>query len=69
MHLKFVLKARLVLGGEELEKLISSLDREKVWIMAYGADQMMQNAREAWDLALRLEVNYSDRLHIRLRRS
>ena len=70
VHLKFVLgKPDWCWGGEELEKLVSSLDREKVWIMAYGADQRMQNAREAWDLALRLEVNYSDRLHIRLRRS
>ncbi len=35
--------------------------------MAYGTDQDMHGAREAWDLALRLGVNYSDRLHIRLK--
>ena len=37
--------------------------------MPYGADQGMQNASEAWDLALKLGTNYSDRLHIRLKRS
>jgi len=35
--------------------------------MAYGAEQGMKNAIDAWNLALRLGVNYSDRLHIRLR--
>jgi hypothetical protein len=51
-----------------LEGMVSNLDKERVWIMAYGTDQDMQGAREAWDLALRLGVNYSDRLHIRLKR-
>ena len=36
--------------------------------MAYGTDQDMPEARAAWDLALRLGINYSDRLHIRLKR-
>jgi len=34
--------------------------------MAYGTDMDMQGAREAWDLAMQMGVNYSDRLHIRL---
>ena len=70
VHLKFVLGKRdWCWKAEELTELIPTLDRERIWIMAYGADQGMQNAPEAWDLALRLEANYSDRLHIRLRRS
>lgn len=70
VHLKFVLgKPDWCWSAEELKDTIPILDRERVWIMAYGADQGMQNAREAWDLALELEANYSDRLHIRLKRS
>jgi hypothetical protein len=49
-------------------ELVSGLNRERVWIMAYGTDQDMRGARVASDLALNLGVNYSDRLHIRLRR-
>ncbi len=68
VHLKFVLgKAAWCWTSERLEELVSNLNKERVWIMAYGTDQDMQGAREAWDLALRLGVNYSDRLHIRLR--
>ena len=70
VHLKFVLgKPDWCWRAEELKDLIPTLDRERAWIMAYGADQGMQNAKEAWDLALELEANYSDRLHIRLKRS
>jgi organic radical activating enzyme len=69
VHLKFVLgKAPWCWTSEILEDLVPALVKEKVWIMAYGTDQDMQGAREAWDLALRLGVNYSDRLHIRLKR-
>ena len=69
VHLKFVLgKAAWCWTSELLKELVSNLDKERVWIMPYGTDQGMQGAREAWDLALRLGVNYSDRLHIRLRR-
>lgn len=68
VHLKFVLgKADWCWTSELLEELVSNLVKERVWIMAYGTDQDMQGAREAWDLALRLGVNYSDRLHVRLR--
>ena len=70
VHLKFVLgKPDWCWNEEELADIIPILDRERVWIMAYGADQGMQNASEAWDLALKLGTNYSDRLHIRLKRS
>jgi 7-carboxy-7-deazaguanine synthase len=69
VHLKFVI------GDEswcwppaQLERIMQSLPRERVWIMAFGTDPEMSKAREAWDLAFRLGVNYSDRLHIRLRR-
>ncbi|MCX6672374.1 MAG: 7-carboxy-7-deazaguanine synthase QueE [Methanothrix sp.] len=69
VHLKFVLgKAPWCWTFELLEQLVPALAKERVWIMAYGTDQDMQGAREAWDLALRLDVNYSDRLHIRLKR-
>jgi len=70
VHLKFVLgKPDWCWNEEELADIIPILDRERVWIMPYGADQGMKNANEAWDLALKLGTNYSDRLHIRLKRS
>ena len=69
VHLKFVLgKAPWCWTSALLEDLVPSLAKERVWVMAYGTDQDMQGARVAWDLALHLGVNYSDRLHIRLRR-
>jgi 7-carboxy-7-deazaguanine synthase len=69
VHLKFVLgKAPWCWTPEHLEPLLPALDKDRVWIMAYGTDQEMQGAREAWDLARRLSVNYSDRLHIRLKK-
>ncbi len=68
-HLKFVLgKPHWCWTSEQLAEMITRLNRERVWIMPYGTDQDMQGAREAWDLALLLGVNYSDRLHIRVRR-
>ncbi len=70
VHLKFVLgKEPWCWTAQHLTETISSrLAKERVWIMAYGAEQSMDGAKEAWDLALGLEVNYSDRLHIRLMR-
>jgi 7-carboxy-7-deazaguanine synthase len=69
IHLKFVIgKAPWCWTSELLEELVPLLAKERVWIMAYGTDQDMRGARIAWDLALRLGVNYSDRLHIRLTR-
>lgn len=68
VHLKFVLGEQDWCWSEqELSMLIPSFDRERVWIMAYGANPGMPEARKAWDLALMLGVNYSDRLHIRLK--
>jgi organic radical activating enzyme len=69
IHLKFVIgKAPWCWTSELLKELVPTLIKDRVWIMAYGTDQDMQGARIAWDLALRLGVNYSDRLHIRLKR-
>jgi 7-carboxy-7-deazaguanine synthase len=69
VHLKFVLgKAPWCWTSELLEQIVPALEKERTWIMAYGTDQDMPEAREAWDLALHLGVNYSDRLHIRLMR-
>jgi len=69
VHLKFVLgKAPWCWTSELLEDLVPVLVKDRVWIMAYGTDQDMQGAREAWDLAMLLGVNYSDRLHIRLKK-
>ena len=68
-HIKFVLgKAPWCWTPEHLNDTIPVLEKERTWIMAYGTDQNMPEARTAWDLALSLGVNYSDRLHIRLRR-
>jgi 7-carboxy-7-deazaguanine synthase len=69
VHLKFVIgNASWCWSSLQLERIMQSLPKERVWIMAFGIDPEMSSAREAWDLALRLGVNYSDRLHIRLRR-
>jgi len=69
VHLKFVVgPASWCWSAEVLEEMVASLPRDRVWIMPFGADPEMKDARRAWDLALRLGVNYSDRLHIRLGR-
>ena len=41
--------------------------RQKVWLMPEGATpaKLEQFGRKAWNLAIKLGVNYSDRLHIR----
>jgi 7-carboxy-7-deazaguanine synthase len=68
-HLKFVIGPKeWCWPREALERLIPSLPRERVWIMPFGADKELKEAENAWDLALQMGVNYSDRLHIRLRR-
>lgn len=69
VHIKFVLgKAPWCWTPELLRDIAPALKSERTWIMAYGTDQNMPEAKDAWDLALRLGVNYSDRLHIRLKR-
>lgn len=69
VHLKFVLgKAPWCWTSELLHDVVPTLEKERTWIMAYGTDQDMPEARAAWDLALSLGINYSDRLHIRLKR-
>ncbi len=69
VHLKFILgKAHWCWTSELLADIIPALEKERTWIMAYGTDQNMPQARAAWDLALSLGINYSDRLHIRLLR-
>ncbi len=69
VHFKFVIGAPAWCWPPELlQQRIPTLPKERVWIMAFGTDVMMRGAREAWDLALHCGVNYSDRLHIRLRR-
>jgi len=69
VHLKFVLgKAPWCWTSELLHDIVPALEKERIWIMSYGTDQNMPEARSAWDLALNLGINYSDRLHIRLKR-
>ncbi len=69
VHLKFVLgNAPWCWTSELLRDIVPALEKERTWIMAYGTDQGMPQARTAWDLALNLGINYSDRLHIRLLR-
>lgn len=69
VHFKFVIgKEHWCWSPSQLEELICMLPRTRVWIMAFGTDQTLLQAKEAWDFALRLQVNYSDRLHIRLKK-
>jgi len=69
VHFKFVIgKAPWCWRSQQLEEHLCALPKERVWIMAFGTDPDLPEAQEAWSLALRLGANYSDRLHIRLRR-
>ncbi|NMC10288.1 MAG: 7-carboxy-7-deazaguanine synthase QueE [Methanothrix sp.] len=69
VHFKFVVgKAPWCWTSRQLRKHVCALPKERVWIMAFGTDPDLPEAHEAWNLALQLGVNYSDRLHIRLRR-
>jgi 7-carboxy-7-deazaguanine synthase len=69
VHIKFVMGPRSWCWSEDkLSKIVPTLPRDRVWIMPFGTDPEMKDARKAWDLALQLGVNYSDRLHIRVRR-
>lgn len=67
VHFKFVAGPAPWCWTEELlSALLPSIPRRRVWIMPFGGNQELCYAGEAWDIALRLGVNYSDRLHIRL---
>ncbi len=69
VHFKFVLgKAEWCWPVEALEKQINLLPKERTWIMPLGNDPDLSLAKDSWDFALRLGINYSDRLHIRIRR-
>lgn len=69
VHLKFVIgSAPWCWPSGILQEMIPSLPRKRVWIMAFGADPEMRGSRAAWDLALGLGCNYSDRLHLRVGR-
>ena len=66
VHLKFVIgPAPWCWPSRSLQEMVPSLPRKRVWIMPFGADPETKGSREAWDLALHLGCNYSDRLHIR----
>lgn len=67
VHFKFVLGPKPWCGtAGHLRETLPRLPRRRVWIMPFGDDPELKCAGEAWDLALLLRVNYSDRLHIRL---
>lgn len=67
VHFKFVLgQKHWCWTARHLSEVLSRLPRRRVWIMPFGTDPELKCAGEAWDLALILGVNYSDRLHIRL---
>jgi organic radical activating enzyme len=72
VHFKFVLgEEHWCWSTSQLKELITiipTLPKKRVWIMAFGTDRDLRRAGEAWDLALCLQVNYSDRLHIRLKK-
>lgn len=44
------------------------VSKRRIWLMPYGANiqEIKENAKKVWKLALELGVNYSDRLHIRI---
>jgi 7-carboxy-7-deazaguanine synthase len=67
VHFKFVLGPESwCWTAKDLEELLPELPRRRVWIMPFGTDPKLKFAVDAWDLAIKLSVNYSDRLHIRL---
>jgi len=68
-HLKFVLGPKpWCWPPHALNDLVPALSKDRVWLMPYGTDKEMAGAEMAWDLALKLGVNYSDRLHVRVKR-
>ncbi len=68
VHLKFVIGPKVWCWPQEtLEKLAPTLPCERIWLMPFGTDPGLRYAEDAWNLALMLGMNYSDRLHIRLR--
>lgn len=67
VHFKFVTGPESwCWGAKDLRTLLPKLPKRRVWIMPFGTDPGLKFAGAAWDLALLLDVNYSDRLHIRL---
>jgi organic radical activating enzyme len=67
VHFKFVLGTKpWCWTSRHLREVLPQLPRRRVWIMPFGTDTGLKYAGEAWDLALLLGVNYSDRLHIRV---
>ncbi len=67
VHFKFVLGQKpWCWTAGQLKEILPRLPGKRVWVMPFGADQQLKCAGEAWDMALLLGVNYSDRLHIRL---
>ncbi len=69
VHLKFVIGPKAWCWPKEaLEGLALKLPLERAWLMPFGSDPELKYAKDAWDLALLFGMNYSDRLHVRLRR-
>ncbi len=69
VHFKFVLGQKpWCWTAEQLKGILPKLPGKRVWIMPFGMDPRLKCAGEAWDLALLLGLNYSDRLHIRLKK-
>jgi organic radical activating enzyme len=67
VHFKFVIGPESwCWTAKHLKELLPELPRRRAWIMPFGTDSKLKFAGDAWDLALGLGVNYSDRLHIRL---
>lgn len=67
VHFKFVIgPENWCWRAKDLRELLPKLPKGRVWIMPFGTDPGLKFAGAAWDLALLLDVNYSDRLHIRL---
>lgn len=53
-----------------VEHLLKYTTRDRIWLMPLGANvkQLSYWAKRTWDLALKLGVNYTDRIHIRVGR-
>lgn len=69
VHLKFVVGPKAWCWPHEtLKELAPLLPLDRVWLMPFGSDPGLKYAKDAWDLALMFGMNYSDRLHIRLKR-
>jgi organic radical activating enzyme len=74
VHFKFVMSSRLDRPDwtypidKPLPTTFWGVRQDRIWVMPYGTNPELNEAKDVWDYALKYGYNYSDRLHIRVGR-